>query len=308
MTNRCNLPSACTCWVIPSRTRSRRSCTTPCTSASGCRGATSWPTWPARTRRARSSTRATSCRSTSPRRTSRTPSRRPRKGGTAKLALGANALVKMGKRSSASTPTVRAASRILSARASTSRARWPYAARAPRRSSILHACAVAGAAWSCSSGATRSVALRARRITSTRSAGWRRHDRPAGGEAHHRSFRRPTTHHVQIRQLHNFDEGPSAVDLVVNATPLGMNEGDAPLRRRAPARGAARVRRVYGHGETAFVPAARAAGCTVSDGAGMLVAQAVATVRAVCDLADVDVSLSDDDLFEVMADAAHFDL
>ena len=54
--------------------------------------------------------------------------------------------------------------------------------------------------------------------------------------------------------------------------------------------------------------AAREAGCTVHDGAGMLVAQAVATVHAVCDLAEVDVALSDDELFALMAEAAGFDL
>ena len=52
----------------------------------------------------------------------------------------------------------------------------------------------------------------------------------------------------------------------------------------------------------------REAGCTVHDGAGMLVAQAVATVHAVCDLAEVDVALSDDELFALMAEAAGFDL
>ena len=97
--------------------------------------------------------------------------------------------------------------------------------------------------------------------------------------------------------------------LVVNATPLGMNEGDgSPFDVELLSAGQTVFDAVYGHGETALVRAAREAGCTVHDGAGMLVAQAVATVHAVCDLAEVDVALSDDELFALMAEAAGFDL
>ena len=82
----------------------------------------------------------------------------------------------------------------------------------------------------------------------------------------------------------------AAADLVVNATPLGMNEGDgSPFDVGLLSAGQTVFDAVYGHGETALVRAAREAGCTVHDGAGMLVAQAVATVHAVCDLAEVDV-------------------
>lgn len=101
----------------------------------------------------------------------------------------------------------------------------------------------------------------------------------------------------------------AAADLVVNATPLGMNEGDgSPFDVELLSAGQTVFDAVYGHGETALVRAAREAGCTVHDGAGMLVAQAVATVHAVCDLAEVDVALSDDELFALMAEAAGFDL
>jgi len=101
----------------------------------------------------------------------------------------------------------------------------------------------------------------------------------------------------------------AAADLVVNATPLGMNEGDgSPFDVGLLSAGQTVFDAVYGHGETALVRAAREAGCTVHDGAGMLVAQAVATVHAVCDLAEVDVALSDDELFALMAEAAGFDL
>lgn len=60
---------------------------------------------------------------------------------------------------------------------------------------------------------------------------------------------------------------------------------------------------VYAHGETAFAAGAKAAGCTFADGGGMLVAQAVATVQAVCDVSGIDCELSFDELFEIMANA-----
>ena len=52
----------------------------------------------------------------------------------------------------------------------------------------------------------------------------------------------------------------------------------------------------------------RAAGCTFADGGGMLVAQAVATVQAVCDVSGIDCELSFDELFETMANAAGFNV
>ena len=65
---------------------------------------------------------------------------------------------------------------------------------------------------------------------------------------------------------------------------------------------------VYAHGETAFAVGAKAAGCTFADGGGMLVAQAVATVQAVCDVSGIDCELSFDELFEIMANAAGFNI
>ena len=56
---------------------------------------------------------------------------------------------------------------------------------------------------------------------------------------------------------------------MVNATPLGMQAGDpAPFDTALFQPGQRAFDVVYGHGETAFVAGARAAGCTVSDGAG----------------------------------------
>jgi len=58
----------------------------------------------------------------------------------------------------------------------------------------------------------------------------------------------------------------------------------------------------------ALAKGARQAGCTFADGAGMLVGQAVVTAEIVCDIAGVDLSLSADDMFTLMAQAAQFDI
>lgn len=101
----------------------------------------------------------------------------------------------------------------------------------------------------------------------------------------------------------------SAADLVVNATPLGMNEGDpAPFDPASLHGGQVVFDAVYGHGETTLVRAAREAGCTVYDGAGMLVAQAVATVRTLMDIEGMMVRMTMDELFDVMSDAAGFSI
>ena len=98
-------------------------------------------------------------------------------------------------------------------------------------------------------------------------------------------------------------------DFVVNATPLGMKAGDpAPFDGALLHAGQWAFDCVYGHGATAFLAAARAAGCRAFDGAGMLVGQAVETVRIVERAAGVAVPFDDDRLFDLMADAAGFSL
>ncbi len=72
------------------------------------------------------------------------------------------------------------------------------------------------------------------------------------------------------------------VDLVVNATPLGLRAGDPSplgaeaLRRVAPA---AVLDLVYARGGTTLVREARAAGAAAADGRGVLVAQGAAAFR-----------------------------
>ena len=181
----------------------------------------------------------------------------------------------------------------------------------PTALSILHACAIAGADVAMLVGRDKE---RSRKVLEgyVERFGLLANatvDLPAA-QAHHRSFR--TAYERTTFKFGSYTTSTKALaaaDLVVNATPLGMNEGDgSPFDVGLLSAGQTVFDAVYGHGETALVRAAREAGCTVHDGAGMLVAQAVATVHAVCDLAEVDVALSDDELFALMAEAAGFDL
>lgn len=63
------------------------------------------------------------------------------------------------------------------------------------------------------------------------------------------------------------------VELVVNATPVGMRDASFPVPPRELPPRAAVLDLVYRRGETAWVRACRAAGHRAADGAGMLVAQ-----------------------------------
>ena len=96
-------------------------------------------------------------------------------------------------------------------------------------------------------------------------------------------------------------------DIVLDATPLGMKAEDpAPFDTALLSSSQTVFDVVYGHGETALLAAARANGCVAYDGAGMLVAQAVETVRDIVDWLDVPVDLESVDLFSIMAEAAGF--
>ncbi|MEY8461456.1 shikimate dehydrogenase [Eggerthellaceae bacterium 24-137] len=102
----------------------------------------------------------------------------------------------------------------------------------------------------------------------------------------------------------------AAADIIIDATPLGMREGDpAPFDTALLSAGQTVFDVVYGHGETALAHAARAAGCTFLDGAGMLVGQAVVTVGILRDITgEASLDMSEDELFALMANAAGFTL
>lgn len=110
----------------------------------------------------------------------------------------------------------------------------------------------------------------------------------------------------------SYGEGAAALDaaaVVLDATPLGMAPGDpAPFDTALLHPGQAVFDVVYGHGPTALLAAARAAGCRAFDGAGMLVAQAVETVYDIAGLLELPVDVRSVDLFAIMAQAAGFDL
>lgn len=181
----------------------------------------------------------------------------------------------------------------------------------PTALAIVHACAVAGASEVVLVGRDKERTQKALadyvdeygRLSSAAI------DLPAA-EEHHRSFRQAYVEtSFKFGTYTTSTQAIQAADLVMNATPLGMHEGDpAPFDPALFREGQQAFDAVYGHGETAFVSAARTAGCIVHDGAGMLVAQAVATVRTVTDLAGVDVDPTELDLFSLMSEAAGFDI
>ena len=132
-------------------------------------------------------------------------------------------------------------------------------------------------------------------------------DMPAPRE-HHRGFRQ-TYDEVSLKfgSYTTSTRALAAADIIIDATPLGMHEGDpAPFDTSLLSAGQVVFDVVYGHGTTALMAAAREAGCAAYDGAGMLVAQAVVTLGIVCDIAGVEVGPTFDEVFEIMAHAAGF--
>lgn len=99
----------------------------------------------------------------------------------------------------------------------------------------------------------------------------------------------------------------ASADIIIDATSLGMQEGDpAPFDVGLLDSSQVVMDTVYGHGLTAMVEGARAAGCRTFDGAGMLVAQAVISATIVCEIAGIDLRLSFDEMFDLMRSAAGF--
>lgn len=99
----------------------------------------------------------------------------------------------------------------------------------------------------------------------------------------------------------------SASDIIIDATSLGMNEGDpAPFDAALLDASQVVMDTVYGHGITQMVANAKEAGCRTFDGAGMLVAQAVISATIVCEIAGVDPNLTFDEMFDLMWSAARF--
>lgn len=99
----------------------------------------------------------------------------------------------------------------------------------------------------------------------------------------------------------------SDADVIVDATILGMKEGDPPPFDTALLHnGQVVMDTVYGHGESAILHDARKAGCKAFDGAGMLVSQAVLSANIVFEIQDVHINQNYDELFDIMAKGAGF--
>lgn len=181
----------------------------------------------------------------------------------------------------------------------------------PTALSILHAAALAGSARVVLVGrdADRTREVLETYVAEYRTLAYATVELPAA-RSHHRSFR-------AAFERTDFAYGSydacsqvfSDADLIVNATPLGMAAGDpAPFDTTLLRGGQIVFDAVYGHGETALFAGAREAGCTALDGRGMLVAQAVATAVALLDIAGADTPYTREEMFDIMAKAAGFEL
>lgn len=188
----------------------------------------------------------------------------------------------------------------------------------PTSLAIAHACAMAGSAQICllsrdcarAQQAIDEYQLRLAQAREWRGGSW------AQQEAHEeKAAEDPEEQSTDGAQFvaHAYDsEGLAALaesSVIIDATPLGMNPDDpAPFDTSVLSANQVVFDVVYGHGETALLAAAREIGCAAYDGAGMLVAQAVETVRDIADVTGYFTIPSHMDLFSIMADAAGFDL
>ena len=161
----------------------------------------------------------------------------------------------------------------------------------PTSLAIMHACAQAGAS---------NVALLSRNAAKA--------ERMLDAYRQHADADQPS-YHLSAASYDECADAVAGAAIIVDATPLGMNSGDpAPFDVGLLSPGQVVLDVVYGHGETALVHAARQAGCLAFDGAGMLVAQAVETVRDIASITGEFAVPEDIDLFGIMADAAGFSL
>lgn len=182
----------------------------------------------------------------------------------------------------------------------------------PTALSIVHACAIAGAKDILLLGRDKE---RARRILQRYVEDFRHlvstaivFPGAADGVDGHLSFKEAFENaEFKFGTYDTSTKAIAAADVIIDATVLGMNEGDpAPFDTALLNKDQAVMDTVYGHGTTALIAAAQECGCRNFDGAGMLVSQAAITASIVCEVAGVDTDLSYNDLFDIMAKAADF--
>ncbi len=208
----------------------------------------------------------------------------------ADLAQGANVLVNWGDRVHAdNTDGKGCVSYLQRCGVPFERARVVVCGTGPTSLAIMHACAEAGASHVALLGRDAGKAQHALDEYSNR-AGDELADFAAG----------------------SYGENATAIAdaaVVIDATPLGMSPDDpAPFDVGLLSREQTVFDVVYGHGETKLLAAARAAGCAAYDGEGMLVAQAVETVRDIAAITGAFAIPAHMDLFAIMAEAAGFNL
>lgn len=181
----------------------------------------------------------------------------------------------------------------------------------PTALSILHACVLAGAGEVLLLGRDKE---RARRVMERYVEEFRHLASTAipmpSAEDNHLDFVDAYAHaEYRFGSYETSKKAIAAADVVVDATVLGMREGDsAPFDVSLFREGQVALDTVYGHGETEFIRAAKAADCAAYDGAGMLVSQAALSVVTLCEVQDVPLELGFDGLFDIMSKAAGFGL
>lgn len=181
----------------------------------------------------------------------------------------------------------------------------------PTALSILHACVLAGASEVLLLGRDKE---RSRRVMERYVEEFRHLASTAipmpSAEDNHLAFVDAYAHaDYRFGSYDTSKKAIAAADVVVDATVLGMREGDpAPFDVSLFHEGQVALDTVYGHGETEFVRAAKAAGCAAYDGAGMLVSQAALSVVTLCEVQDMPLELGFDGLFDIMSKAAGFGL
>ena len=234
------------------------------------------------------------------------------KAASAKLAQGANVLVKRGEALIGyNTDGVGCISNLERSGHSFAKKRVAVCGTGPTSLAIFHAAAVAGASV---------VMLLGRNMERTHTTldGYLERfetlanatvDFPASNEGH-RSFRE--TYEDTLFKYGTYATSKKALasaDIIINATPLGMKPDDpAPFDTSLLHAGQVVFDCVYGHGVTPLVQAATDVGCSVYNGAGMLVAQAVETLFIVCEIQGVEIPYTREEPFTLMAKAAGFDL
>lgn len=234
------------------------------------------------------------------------------KAASAKLAQGANVLVKRGEALIGyNTDGMGCIANLERLGHSFAKKRVAVCGTGPTSLAILHSAAVAGASV---------VMLLGRNMERTHTTldGYLERfntlanatiDLPSFYEGH-RSFRKAYEDTLfKYGTYATSEKALAAADIIINATPLGMKPEDpAPFNTAVLHPGQVVFDCIYGHGITPLVQAATDAGCSVYNGAGMLVAQAVETLFIVCEIQGVEVPYTREEVFTLMAEAAGFDL